>query len=60
MKTIDYKNIKALLLDLDGTLINSEKAFCNSFKKVLLNRYNINITLGHRFFKRQKQLFCAK
>ena len=44
MKTIDYKNIKALLLDLDGTLINSEKAFCNSFKKVLLNHYNINIS----------------
>ena len=44
MRDIDYKNIKALLLDLDGTLINSEKAFCNSFKKILLDYYNINIT----------------
>lgn len=44
MKNIDYKNIEALLLDLDGTLINSEKAFCNSFKKILLEIYKIKIT----------------
>ena len=37
------ENIKALLLDLDGTLINSEKAFFESFKEILSN-YGINIT----------------
>ena len=30
-KYINYKNIDALFLALDGTLINSEFAFCNSF-----------------------------
>ena len=38
------KNINALLLDLDGTLINSEKAFFNSFKSILKNNYDIDIT----------------
>lgn len=38
-------NLKALLLDLDGTLINSEKAFFNSFKKILSDDYNIDITM---------------
>ena len=37
------EGIKALLLDLDGTLINSEKAFFESFKEILSN-YGINIT----------------
>lgn len=40
----ELKNIKALLLDLDGTLINSEKAFFESFKNILKNNYNISIT----------------
>ena len=35
-------NIKALLLDLDGTLINSERTFV--FIKVL-SEYGINVTL---------------
>lgn len=38
-------NIRALLLDLDGTLINSEKAFFESFKNVLYNNFNISITM---------------
>jgi len=38
-----YK-IKGLLLDLDGTLINSEKAFFTSFKKIIKEELNINIT----------------
>lgn len=38
-------NFKALLLDLDGTLINSEKAFYESFKDVLKNEYSIDITM---------------
>lgn len=37
-------NINALLLDLDGTLINSEKAFFESFKNILKEKYNISIT----------------
>lgn len=37
-------NINALLLDLDGTLINSEKAFFESFKNILKEKYNILIT----------------
>ena len=35
--------IEALLLDLDGTLINSEKAFFESFKEIL-ERFGITIT----------------
>ena len=38
-------NFKALLLDLDGTLINSEKAFYESFKDILKNEYSIDITM---------------
>mgnify|MGYP003307848076 CR=1 FL=1 len=41
---LDLKNLKALLLDLDGTLINSEKAFFESFKNVLQDHFNISIT----------------
>lgn len=37
-------NIKALLLDLDGTLINSERPFALAFIKVL-SEYGINVTL---------------
>ena len=36
--------IKAILFDLDGTLINSEKAFCNSFIRILNDEYNAKIT----------------
>lgn len=43
-KKIELKNIKALLLDLDGTLINSEKAFCESFKNILRDNYGLSIT----------------
>lgn len=39
-----FSNTEALLLDLDGTLINSEKAFFESFKNILQNKFNINIT----------------
>lgn len=35
---------KYLLLDLDGTLINSEKAFFESFKKVLQTHYSVDIS----------------
>ena len=41
---IDLKKIKTLLLDLDGTLINSEKAFFESFKNILQKHFNIEIT----------------
>ncbi len=37
-------NIKALLLDLDGTLINGERPFALAFIKVL-SEYGINVTL---------------
>lgn len=46
-----YKNIlpmnsfEAILLDLDGTLINSEKKFFESFRKVIYDKYNVEITL---------------
>ena len=39
-----FSNTEALLLDLDGTLINSEKAFFESFKNILQNEFNISIT----------------
>ena len=44
-KEEELVNIKALLFDLDGTLINSEKAFFESFKNVLNNNFNISITM---------------
>lgn len=44
MNKIDYSKIKALLLDLDGTLINSEKAFYLAFKNTLENEYGVVIT----------------
>ena len=37
--------MKALFLDLDGTLINSEKAFSNCFVDILNNEYGANVTL---------------
>ena len=37
-------NIKALLLDLDGTLINSEQAFYKAFEYVLDHYYHVSIT----------------
>lgn len=46
-----YKNIlpknsfEAILLDLDGTLINSEKKFFESFRKVIYDKYHFEITL---------------
>ena len=36
--------IKGIFLDLDGTLINSEKAFSKCFIDVLNNRYNASVT----------------
>lgn len=39
------KKIECLMFDLDGTLIDSEKAFYNSFKDVLKKEYNVEITL---------------
>ena len=44
MNKIDYKNIKALLLDLDGTLINSERAFYKAFEYILEKYYGVIIT----------------
>lgn len=44
MNKINYDKVQALLLDLDGTLINTEKAFFNSFRDVLNNNYNVLIT----------------
>ena len=38
-------DLKVLLLDLDGTLINSEKAFFCSFRDVLEKEYGIVITM---------------
>lgn len=45
MNKIDFSKVKALLLDLDGTLINSEKAFCDTFIDVFKNQYNISVTV---------------
>ena len=45
MQVFDIRKLKALLLDLDGTLINSEKAFFNSFKKVLKEKCDLRITM---------------
>ena len=45
LSVLGVDDLKVLLLDLDGTLINSEKAFFSSFQDVLLKQYNINITM---------------
>ena len=45
MEEFDISKLKTLLLDLDGTLINSEKAFFNSFKKVLKEKCDLAITM---------------
>lgn len=45
IEKIDISKLKTLLLDLDGTLINSEKAFFNSFKKVLKEKFDLTITM---------------
>lgn len=37
------KNLTCVFLDLDGTLINSENIFFESFKEVLKDRFDINI-----------------
>ncbi|MEG2250238.1 MAG: HAD-IA family hydrolase [Bacilli bacterium] len=39
-------NIECLMLDLDGTLIDSEKVFYTSFRDVLKNEYNIEININ--------------
>ena len=44
MNKIEYSKLQALLLDLDGTLINSEKAFYEAFKMTLYNEYQVEIT----------------
>lgn len=44
MNKIELEKVKALLLDLDGTLINTESAFCNCFIDFFKNMYNIKIT----------------
>ena len=44
MSRVDLNRIKVLLLDLDGTLINSEKAFCKAFIDVLNNYYKITVS----------------
>ena len=44
MNKINIDNIKALLLDLDGTLINSEKAFFEAYKDILLKEYSVVIS----------------
>jgi len=37
-------SLKALLIDLDGTLINSEKFFYETYKDVLWDGYSVNIS----------------
>lgn len=38
------KELKAILLDFDGTLVNTEKPFYNSFKRAIKKEFNIEIT----------------
>jgi predicted adenylyl cyclase CyaB len=51
------EGLKAVLFDLDGTLIESEIAFFNSFKKVLMT-YNVDI--DYKFYKSYEQKKNAK
>ncbi len=44
-KILPKNSFEAILLDLDGTLINSEKKFFESFRKVIYDHYNVEITL---------------
>ena len=41
---LPQSKLRAILFDLDGTLINSEQKFFESFKYVILSKYNYNIT----------------
>ena len=41
---LPQNKLSAILFDLDGTLINSEKKFFESFRNVIMSRYNYNIT----------------
>jgi beta-phosphoglucomutase len=51
------EGLKAVLFDLDGTLIESEIAFFNSFKKVLMT-YNVDI--DYELYKSYEQKKNAK
>lgn len=42
-KIKNLNKIKALMLDLDGTLIDSEQAFYETFKEVIYENYNYSI-----------------
>lgn len=41
---LPQKELTAILFDLDGTLINSEQKFFESFKCVIFKKYNYNIS----------------
>lgn len=45
----NYDKVNTLLFDLDGTLINSEREFYNSFYEVLLKNYKI--TINEKMYK---------
>ncbi|MBO6195313.1 MAG: HAD family phosphatase [Bacilli bacterium] len=44
MNKIELEKVKALLLDFDGTLVNTEAAFCNCFIDFFKKEYGIDIT----------------
>ncbi|MDD3341565.1 MAG: class IV adenylate cyclase [Bacilli bacterium] len=44
-KLLPSDTLTTIFLDLDGTLINSELAFFTSFKKILKEIYNVEITM---------------
>lgn len=41
---LPQNKLNAILFDLDGTLINSEQKFFESFRHVIVSKYNYNIT----------------
>lgn len=44
-EVLPEESLKAILFDLDGTLINSEKVFYQSFKSMLFEHHNVEINM---------------
>ncbi len=44
IKILPQEKLEVILFDLDGTLINSEKIFFESFRKVIKEKYDYNIS----------------
>ena len=53
----NIKNIKAILFDLDGTLVHDEEAQKQAFKKTL-ESFKIFLSQEETLEKKEKNFFC--